>query len=180
LSELMSQLSAFTVFLAIGAFGFLFLLISLAFGGLFEHFDHSFDHPGDHGGPSILSTRVLSVFVTAFGGAGALATNYGFSLPAASAIGFGSGVVFGGIIYYFARFLFGQQASTEVRASDIAGRDARVVIAIPANGIGQVRVHVGEELVDKVAKSHDGAAIPENSIVKIEQAMGEMVVVRKQ
>jgi hypothetical protein len=176
----MSQISAFTVFLGIGGIGFVFLLISLAFGGIFEHFDHSFDHPGDHGGPSILSTRVLSVFVTAFGGFGALATNYGFSLAGSSGIGFASGVVFGGIIYYFARFLFSQQASTEVLSSDIAGRNARVVVAIPKNGMGQVRVQIGEELVDKVAKSHDGAAVPENSIVKIEQALGEMVVVRKQ
>jgi hypothetical protein len=176
----MSQLTAFTVFLGIGGIGFVFLLVSLAFGGLFEHFDHSFDHPGEHGGPSILSSRVLSVFVTAFGGFGALASNYGFSLAASSAIGFGSGVVFGGIIYYFARFLFGQQASTEVRSIDIAGRNARVVVAIPANGIGQVRVQIGEELVDKVAKSHDGGAVAENCIVKIEQALGELVVVRKQ
>ena len=118
--------------------------------------------------------------MTAFGGFGALASNYGFSLAASSAIGFASGVVFGGIIYYFARFLFGQQASTEVLSADISGRNARVVIAIPKNGMGQVRVQIGEELVDKVAKSHDGAPVPENSIVKIEQALGEMVVVRKQ
>ena len=180
MSDLFSQLSAFTVFLGIGAAGFAFLLVSLAFGGIFEHFDHSFDHPGDHGGPSILSSRVLSVFVTAFGGFGALASNAGYSLAASSGVGFGSGVFFGGIIYYFARFLFGQQASTEVRASDMAGRSARVVVAIPANGVGQIRVQVGEELVDKIAKSHDGAALPENSIVKIESVLGEMVVVRPQ
>ncbi len=180
MSDFWSQLSAFTVFLGIGGIGFIFLLVSLAFGGIFEHFDHSFDHPGDHGGPSILSSRVLSVFVTAFGGFGALAANYGFSLAASSGIGFGSGVVFGAIIYYFARFLFSQQASTQVLTSDIAGRNARVVVAIPQNGMGQIRVQIGEELVDKVAKSHDGGAVPENSIVKIEQALGEMVVVRKQ
>ncbi len=53
-----------------------------------------------------------------------------------------------------------------------------MVVAIPANGMGQVRVHIGEELVDKVARSHNGAAVPENAIVKIEQVMGEMVVVK--
>jgi len=172
----MTQLSAFTVFLGIGAVGFIFLLISLAFGGIFEHFDHSFDG-GDHGGPSILSTRVLSVFVTAFGGFGALASNAGYGLLPSSGIGFASGVVFGSIIYYFARFLFGQQASTEVRASDMAGRTARVIVSIPANGVGQVRVQIGEELLDKIAKARDGAAVPENSIVRIDEVYGEMVVV---
>ena len=172
-----TQLSGFTVFLGIGAVGFIFLLISLAFGELFEHFDHSFDHPGDHGGPSILSSRVLSVFVTAFGGFGAMAINAGYGLPAASAMGFGSGVVFGGIIYYFARFLYSQQASSEVRSSEMAGRSARVVVAIPARGVGQVRVQIGEELVDKIAKSRDGSAVPENSTVKIEEVLGEVVIV---
>jgi len=173
-----TQVTAFTVFLAIGAVGFVFLLVSLVFGEIFGHFDHSFDHPGEHGGVSILSTRVLSVFITAFGGFGALASNAGYGLLPSSGVGFASGVVFGGMIYYFARFLFSQQASTEVRATDIAGREARVVVAIPANGIGQVRVQIGEELVDKVAKTADGSAIAVNSIVKIQQALGEMVVVK--
>jgi hypothetical protein len=178
-ADWMSQLSTFTVFLGIGAVGFVFLLVSLLFGEIFEHFEHGFDHlDGDHGGPSILSTRVLSVFVTAFGGFGALAAHAGYGLAASSGIGFGSGIFFGGIIYSFARFLYQQQASTEIRGADIAGRTARVVVAIPANGLGQVRVQIGEEMVDKIAKSRDGAAVPANSIVRIEEVMGEMVVVR--
>jgi len=75
LSGWLTQVSAFTVFLSIGGLGFLFLLISLMFGELFAHFDHSFDHSHDQGGPSILSSRVLGVFVTAFGGFGAVATS---------------------------------------------------------------------------------------------------------
>jgi amino acid permease len=174
----MSNLSTFTVFLGIGGVGFVFLLISLIFGELFEHFDQSFDHDLDHGGPGVLSSRVLSVFVTAFGGFGALAANSGYSIAGSSGIGFGSGVVFGGIIYYFARFLFGQQATTQIRSTDIQGQTARVIVAIPKDGVGQVRMQVGEELVDKIAKSHDGGAIRENTVVAIEQVHGEMVVVR--
>ena len=70
-------LNAFSVFLAIAAVGFLFLMISLFFGEIFEHFDGSLDHDLDHGGPGFFSTRVLSVFITAFGGFGAIATDYG-------------------------------------------------------------------------------------------------------
>ena len=62
------SLNAFTVFLAIGALGFLFLMVSLVFGEIFEHLDSSLDHDLDHGGPGFFSTRVMSVFVTAFGG----------------------------------------------------------------------------------------------------------------
>lgn len=176
----LTQISAFTVFLAIGAVGFIFLLISLVFGELFEHFDHSFDHDHDQGGPSVLSSRVLSVFVTAFGGFGALATSYGYTILPASGVGFASGLVFGSIIYYFAKFLYSQQASTEVRSTDIAGRTARVIVAIPKQALGQVRFQIGEELIDKIARSQDGAAIAENTIVQIVEAHGEMVIVRKQ
>jgi hypothetical protein len=178
LPDWLTQVSTFTVFLSIGAVGFLFLLISLMFGELFSHLDHSFDHGHDQGGPSILSSRVVGVFITAFGGFGAVATSYGYSIVPASGMGFVSGVIFGGIIYYFAKFLYGQQASTDVRSTDMAGRTARVIVAIPGGGVGQVRFQVGEELVDKVAKSHDGSALAANSIVRIQEVHGEMVIVR--
>ena len=41
--------SAFSVFLAIAAVGFLFLILSLFFGEIFEHFDGGLDHEFDHG-----------------------------------------------------------------------------------------------------------------------------------
>ena len=77
--ELLPALNAFTVFLAIAVVGFLFLMVSLFFGEIFEHFDTSLDHDLDHGGPSFFSPRVMSVFVTTFGGAGAIATFYRWS-----------------------------------------------------------------------------------------------------
>jgi membrane protein implicated in regulation of membrane protease activity len=179
--EFLSQFSAFAVFLSIAAVGFLFLLISLIFGGIFEHFEGHFEHDGigEHGGPGFFSTRVISVFITAFGGFGAIATHFGLSVLPASGVGFASGIFFGSIIYWFARFLFSQQATSEVRSTDVVGRTARVVVAIPAGGVGQVRVHLGEELIDRIARSQDGAAIPDNSVVRIEEVLGEVVVVRR-
>jgi membrane protein implicated in regulation of membrane protease activity len=172
------QFSQFTVFLAIAAVGFVFLLIALFFGELFEHFDTSMDHDLGHGGPGFLSTRVLSVFVTAFGGFGAVGTAYGLGAIGASGTGFVSGLFFACLIYLFARFLYGQQASTDVRTRDMVGQHARVVVAIPVGGVGQVRCQLGEELIDKIARSHDGAAIAENRAVVIEEVLGESVIVR--
>lgn len=169
--------SPFTVFLALAVIGFLFLLISLVFGEIFDHFD--VDHDVDMGGPGFFSGRVISVFITAFGGFGAVATHYGLSPMPASLVGFASGVVFAGIIYGFARFLYGQQASSDVRSGDLMGQTARVVIAIPAGGVGQVRCRVGEELIDKIAQSRDGTAIPENTSVRIDDVLGETVIVKK-
>jgi hypothetical protein len=42
-----------------------------------------------------------------------------------------------------------------------------------------VRCRVGEELVDKIARARDGAAIPENTAVSVEESLGETVVVRR-
>jgi membrane protein implicated in regulation of membrane protease activity len=175
-----SELTAFTVFLGIAAVGFIFLLISLIFGEVFDHFGDAHFDSLDHGGPSFFSTRILSVFVTSFGGFGAIASHSGLSILASSGVGFLSGVFFAGLIYMFARFLHGQQATTEVRSADLIGQPARVVVAIPAGGVGQVRCQIGEEVLDKVAQSREGAPIPENTMVRVEETLGDMVIVRKQ
>ncbi len=179
--EWLSQVSAFTAFLAIAGVGFIFLLISLIFGEIFEHLDGGFDHDVDmdHGGPGLLSTRVIAVFVTAFGGFGAVATNYGLTPLPASGVGFVSGVFFASLIYAFARFLWSQQATTETRTTDLVGQTARVIVAIPHAGVGQVRARVGEQLIDKIARSSDEQAIPENVVVRIEEVLGEVVIVAR-
>ena len=175
--DLVSSVNAYTVFLAIAAIGFVFLIVSLIFGEVFDFFDHGVDF--DHGAPGVLSSRVIAVFITAFGAFGAIATNNGLGPGAASGVGLASGLLFGGVIYGFLRFLYGQQATSEVLTSDLVGQTGRVIVAIPANGVGQVRCRVGEELIDKIAQSGDGLAIAENTPVQIEQVLGETVIVKK-
>ncbi len=169
--------NAFGIFLAIAAVGFLFLLVTLIFGELFDFFE--FDHDFEHGGPGLFSSRVIAVFITAFGCFGAIGTQYGMSPMAASGLGVASGLFFGGVIFVFARFLYSQQASSDVRPADLVGRQGRVVVAIPAGGIGQIRCRIGEELVDKIARSDDGAPVAENTLVVIDEMLGETVVVRR-
>jgi len=179
--EILNQFSAFTVFLGISATGFLILLASFFFGEIFDHFgDGGLDHDLGHGGPSFFSMRVMSVFITGFGGFGAIGIHFGFSVLAASGLGFLSGLGCATAIYSFAKFLYGQQATTESKTSDLVGQSARTIVAIPAGGMGQIRCQVGEELIDKLAKSRDGAAISENTIVFVEQVLGEVVIVRPQ
>jgi membrane protein implicated in regulation of membrane protease activity len=175
----MPSLNAFTVFLAIAAVGFLLLMMSLFFGEIFEHFDGTLDHDLEHGGPGFFSTRVMSVFITAFGGFGAIATHYGFSPLAASGVGALSGAVLATPVYMFARFLYGQQASSDARTTDLVGQTGRVVVAIPAGGVGQVRCRIGEELIDRIARAGDGAANGENDAVLVEEVVGETIVVKK-
>jgi len=171
---LLAGFSAFGVFLGIASIGFLFLMVSLLFGEFFGHGDfvgHDADFHGDvhgGGGVSVFSSRVLSVFVTAFGG-----------FEVSTALGVAGGLAFGAIIYLFASFLFSQQASSEVRMSDLAGGMAHVSVAIPQGGLGQVRCTVGESVVEKIARSRDGQQIPINTLVKIEAVVGETVVVQR-
>ena len=63
--------------------------------------------------------------------------------------------------------------------ADLVGQSARVVVTIPAGGVGQVRCQVGEELIDKIARAGDDSGIPENSVVRVEEVLGEVVIVRK-
>jgi len=175
--DLLPPLTAFSVFLGIAAVGFVFLMIALVFGEVFDFFDH--DPDIDMGGPGIFSSRVIAVFITAFGGFGAIGINYGLSPGVSALLGTASGIVFGAAILAFARFLFGQQVSSEMKSGDLVGQSARVVIGIPANGVGQVRCRVGEELVDKIAQSGDGVAIAENTSVLVASVVGETVIVKK-
>jgi membrane protein implicated in regulation of membrane protease activity len=176
----LALISAFVVFLALAGVGFLFLLVSLAVGELFDLadiFDHDLDH--GHGGPSFFSSRVLSVFVTAFGGFGAIGMHLGYGVGVSTAIGLASGFVFGGIIYAFVRALHGQEASTDVHSGDLVGATAQVTVAIPQGGLGQVRCIVGESAVEKIARAQDGSAIPASTVVRVEAVLGETVLVRR-
>jgi hypothetical protein len=179
---LFAGFSAFAIFLGLGAVGFLVLVASFAFGELFGHADfagHDADVHGDLHGVSFFSSRVLSVFVTAFGGFGAIGIHLGYSTVVSTAIGLLGGMVFGAIIYFFASFLFSQQASSDVRVADLVGSTAQVSVAIPKDGLGQIRCRMGESVLEKIARSQDGAGIPANTIVKIEAVVGETVLVRR-
>jgi hypothetical protein len=166
--------SPLMVFLGIAALGFIFLVVTLLFGEIFEHFD---GHNGD-GGPSFFSPRVISVFTTAFGASGAIATQYGMDATPSSGVGFLSGLFFGGLIYWFGVFLMRQQVTTSVTNTDMIGRQGMVTVAIPSHGVGQVRIQFGEELVDKVARSKSGDPIALNSTVMVEAVLGEVIIVR--
>jgi membrane protein implicated in regulation of membrane protease activity len=183
---LLVAFSAFAVFLGIAAIGFLVLIISFAFGEIFDHADlfggHDVDLHGEVGGEagvSFLSSRVLSVFVTAFGGFGAIGIHLGYGIGASTGMGLAGGLVFGGLIYGFASFLYSQQASSNVRVSDLVGKTGEVIVAIPKGGVGQVRCALGQGVVEKIARSKDGEEIALHTLVKIEAIVGETILVRR-
>jgi membrane protein implicated in regulation of membrane protease activity len=177
------------IYAAIGFFGLLFLLVMLFVGEIFGG-DH--DIPVDHdvsvdhgelgegsGGPSIFSARIMASFLTAFGVGGVVARFYGLSHPASSGVGVLSGLLLATLVYQFARILYSQQASSEVRMSSLVGRAAEVTVGIPAGGVGQVTLAFGGERTMHIARSSDGAPISPGTEVKISALRGDSVIVER-
>lgn len=171
------------LYAAIGAFGLLFLLSMLFLGDIF-HADHDVHvevggHAGmEHGdGPSILSSRVIGAFLTAFGVGGVIARYQGLSHPAASGIGVVTGIVMAGIVYQFAKILYAQQASSEVRMTSLVGQPAEVSVGIPKGGVGQITLTLSGERSTHIARGAAGQAIALGTGVVITALSGDSVLV---
>jgi membrane protein implicated in regulation of membrane protease activity len=175
------------IYAAIGAFGFLFLLVMLFVGELFggDHEIHVGDVGADHGdfthegGPSIFSARIMASFLTAFGVGGVVARYYNLPHPAAAGCGVVTGMVMSGLVYQFAKILYSQQASSEVRMVGLIGKSAEVTVGIPRGGMGQVTLEYGGERTTQIARSKDGGAIPPGTVVAVTALLGDSIIVER-
>lgn len=177
MTDFFAGISSLTFFLAIAAVGLIFLLVSLIFGELFEDWGLGTDADGGVDGHPFLDSRAISVFITAFGGFGAIGVRMGLSVIASSMLGLTSGLVLGGAVAMFARFLHSQQSTSSVSNATLVGRTAQVIVTIPAGGVGQVSCRVGEERVEKLARSRGGAELKPGELVRIEEFAGESAIV---
>lgn len=177
----MTEFTLLMIFLAIGAIGFLFLIISLVVGDLFDAFDFDLDFDADFdgadGGFGMLDTRVISVFLTTFGGIGAIFVQLGYNAIIASLSGLIGGIILGALVFFFGKLLYGQQSNSSVGAAQLVGKTAQVIVPILPDGIGQISILVGEERIEKVARTRDGSAIKAGQDVFIESISGEGVIV---
>lgn len=173
--EVLTSASALTVFLIVAGLGFIFLLVSLVFGEVFDSL--GVDGLDTSHGPGVIDTRVISVFVTTFGGVGAIGIQMGLGVVASSLLGLASGVVLGALVSMFGRFLYKQQASSSVSVTQMVGRTAQVIVTIPAGGIGQISCRIGEERVEKIARSREDGELRLGTIVRIEEIAGDSVIV---
>lgn len=172
------------IYVAIGAVGFLFLVGMLVIGDVFggdhdvaaDH-DTPLDAHPDHAGPGIFSARIMAAFLTAFGVGGVVGRYYGLSHPAASGIGVVAGIVMAGLVYQFARVLYGQQASSEVKMATLVGKNGEVSVAIPTGGVGQVTLTYAGERSDHLARSANGQAVQRGAEVVITALRGDGLVV---
>ncbi|HSL24436.1 MAG TPA: hypothetical protein VK886_23070 [Vicinamibacterales bacterium] len=172
------------IYAAIATFGFLLLIAMLVAGDMFggDHdvgADHGgFEH-GDVGGPSVFSVRIMAAFLTAFGVGGVVARYYGLSHPAASGVGVVAGVIMAALVFEFARILYSQQASSEVRMAGLVGMSAEVTVAIAEGGVGQIMITAGGERSEHIARSADGRSVPRGAEVVITALRGDSVIVAR-
>lgn len=167
-------MTALSIFLVIAAIGFGFLLVSLILGDLSDMLGL---HVGDAGGHGFIDSRVVSVFVTAFGGFGAVGVWAGMNTLVSSLIGVAGGVTLAFVVSLFGRFLVSQQASSSVSSSQLVGRTAQVVVTIPAGGVGQVSCRIGEERLERLARASDGGELKHGTLVRIDDIGGDSIIV---
>lgn len=175
--EFLSNLSPLIVFLGIATLGFVFLLITFIVGDVFDSFGIESGLDGGADGHIFLDSRVISVFVTAFGGFGAIGIQAGLSITLSSILGLGGGIVLGGLVSLFGRFLYRQQATSSVTTSQLIGRTAQVVVSIAPGSLGQVSCRVGEERVEKLARARDNREIKAGTTVRVDEVAGDSLIV---
>lgn len=176
--DLFTNMNLIVLFAIIGGVGFVFLLASLVLGDVFEMFGSDADlGAGDGTDFGLFDSRVIAVFITAFGGFGLIGAWSGFGAVGSSLIGLVGGVIFGGVVSAFGRFLVGQQSSSTVTDNDLIGRTAQVTVTIKSGELGQITTRIGDERVEKLARTTSGQEIKTGSIVKVAAIAGDSVIV---
>lgn len=174
MTEFFTGISALTVFLAIAAVGLLFLVASFVMGEVFDDIGFHDGGPDAHG---FIDSRAVAIFITSFGGFGAIGVQLGLSTVVSSILGLASGLVLGGLVTLFGRFLQSQQASSSVGNSQLVGRTAQVTVMIPSGGMGQVSCRIGEERIEKLARSRESIELKPGMLVRIEEIAGDSAIV---
>jgi membrane protein implicated in regulation of membrane protease activity len=176
-TDLFANISALTIFLGVAAVGLVFLVVSLLFGELLDGFGLHDGGVAGMDGHGFIDSRAVAVFVTAFGGFGAIGIRSGLGVVPSALLGLAGGFVLGGAVALFARLLLAQQSSSSVSGSQLVGRTAQVTVTIPAGGVGQISCRIGEERVEKIARTRGGAELKSGDIVLIEEFTGDSVIV---
>jgi membrane protein implicated in regulation of membrane protease activity len=166
------------VFLAIAVASFLGVGGSFLFGGGDHDVGHdiSHDHGGGDHGASIFSPQIIFTFTLGFGASAAIASASNLRLQWCILIGLGSGFVLAAAAYAFFSLAYKQQATSVIQTSTAVGRVANVLIAIPANGSGEIGLDVQGQYRTYLARSR-GVDIPKGVRVKVVDNQGGDLIV---
>ncbi len=124
---------------------------------------------GDFGGPGIspLSVPVILVFGTVFGGVGAILEGLGWDEVVVPFVaGLAAAGVSGTLFVLLVKVFVKTQATTQVDAHALVGRDAETTMPVGPDGPGQIMI-VTEERGRTLYPAYSDDAIPSNTIVRL-------------
>ncbi|WP_320784226.1 hypothetical protein [Streptomyces sp. CRN 30] len=138
-------------FLGLGITGVVLLALSLVFDGVLEGvLDGALDGVLD----GWLSLPVIAGFVAMTGFTGAIVLGTGVAGAAgASAAGVVAGAGAGWATYRFSRALMRDQTAVTPTVDHLLGTSGKVITAIPADGYGEVLLHLGGQPLKRAARS---------------------------
>ena len=176
------------LYISLLAIGFLYSVISLLAGWISDvggdlHVGGHLDAAGhvDAGHMSPISGTTIATFITGFGGGGVVA-HYWMKLELLGSLGvaIGSGLVVAAAAFAILDFIFKEtQAGSEFAVAETVGREAEVITAIPAGGVGEVAYIMRGQREQSAARSVDGEAIPKGFPVVIDRVSGPTAYVRR-
>lgn len=166
------------LFVICGILGLILTLVSIFAGhdgDISADHDVGVDHDSDSA--SIFSFRSITVFLTGFGSAGAIATYYKMSMMASSMIGVLTGILFAAVAWKLMSMVMGQQASSTINLDTLVNQTGVVTTSIAENVMGEVMVEIGGQR--KYVHARASVAIPEHTPVKIIEVNSGVLVVQK-
>ncbi|MBB6452784.1 membrane protein implicated in regulation of membrane protease activity [Salirhabdus euzebyi] len=162
-------------------FGILFAFLSVILGDfLSDMFDGIFEFLSIDG-PTFIQPMVIVGFITGFGGAGILLTDYTFFpqpliIPLALLVATFLSV---GVYFLYVKPMNRAESSTGFTYADLVGKVGEVSIPIPKEGYGEVVLSTIGGNTNQIAKSFDNVEIPVSEKVVVVEVKDDTLFVSK-
>ncbi|WP_328340984.1 hypothetical protein OG873_21110 [Streptomyces violaceus] len=157
-------------FLGLGIAGIVLLALSFVLDGVLEGL-----LDGVAVVDGLLSLPVIAGFLSMFGFSGAIVMGAtGLGPVGATVIGVPAGVLTGWFAYRLSQALMRDSSGAAPRDTDLIGASGSVVTAIPAEGYGEVMVHLAGQPMKFAAKSP--VAVARGADIWVEQALSQSAV----
>jgi membrane protein implicated in regulation of membrane protease activity len=162
-------------------FGIIFALLSVVLGDFIsDFFDGIFDFLSIDG-PPFLQPMVIVGFITGFGGAGIVMTDYlavaqVIIIPLAIIIALSLSVF---VYYIYVKPMNNAEVSTGFTYADLVGAIAEVTIPLPKEGYGEVLINIGGGNTNQIAASFDQDEIASGERVVVVEVKDDTLYVSK-
>jgi hypothetical protein len=169
-------------FYGIGLIAFAALIVQILLtliGGL-DDMDLDVGHHDALGG--FISIRGITAFFFGFGWTGAIALRSGFSIPGATALGFGAGLVMMVLLGLAIRTMAGFRTDGTLQMSSAVGKTGTVYVRVPAKrgGLGKIQILVQSRQAIMEAWTDEEQDLTSGMLVEVTGTVGgDALLVKK-